>query len=126
MQAMKILAAIFAIAILVKVTFLIINPGRYKDLTEKLLKEYQPQAMLIYSILTILVGLLVFLRLNIIDIAGVMLFTSLLIGIGLIPYTNAVINLRDEVLAQGVRKIWLSLLIWVGIAIWVLYALFWG
>ncbi|MBM4273989.1 MAG: hypothetical protein FJ134_05960 [Deltaproteobacteria bacterium] len=122
---MKILAVIFALAILAKIAFIIISPRRYEEFTEKLLKNPQ-QAMLIYSILTIVVGLVVFLRLNIIDIAGVMLFTSLLIGIGLLPYTNSIIKLREEALTQGLGKAWLSLLIWVGIAVWVLYAVFWG
>ncbi|MBM4293587.1 MAG: hypothetical protein FJ126_01600 [Deltaproteobacteria bacterium] len=123
---MKILAVILAIAVLAKIVIIIITPGRYLKLTEKLLKNYQQQAMLIYSMLTIVVGLFVFAKLNIVDVAGVMLFTSLLIGIGLIPYTNAILTLRDEVLAQGLGKAWLSLLLWLGIALWVLYAVFWG
>ncbi len=123
---MKILAAIFAIAILAKLALIIVSPRRYLELTEKLLKNYPKQAMLVYAVLTVIIGLFIFFKLNIIDIAGVMLFTSLLIGIGLIPYTNAIINLRDEILAQGISKIWLAMLLWVIIALWVLYAVFWG
>ena len=123
---MKIIAAILALAVLAKIVIIIISPMRYLELTEKLLKDYQQQAMLAYSILTVVVGIFVFLKLNIIDIAGVMLFTSLLFGISLIPYTEAIINLRDEMLQQGLGKAWLSLLLWVGIALWVLYAVFWG
>jgi hypothetical protein len=123
---MKFLAAILAFAVLAKLAMLIIRPRGFLDLTEKLLKDCQQRAMLIYSILTVIAGLIVFSRLNIIDIAGVMLFTSLLTGIGLFPYTDAIIKLRDEMLQQGLGKAWLSLLIWLGIALWVLYAVFFG
>jgi len=56
-----------------------------------------------------------------------MLFTSLLIGLALIPFSETMLSIREELLGSRLdilRKTWLTLLIWLTIAVWTLYEVF--
>jgi hypothetical protein len=123
MAATEILATIFAVVVLVKLSILLTNPKLWMSMAGALLR-HNVLTMLIYLGLAAIVGYYVLLSLNIIEVAAVMLFTSLLLGLSLVPYSTAIINLPEEVLSIGVGKAWLAMLIWGALAIWVLYAVF--
>ena len=125
MVAIEILAVIFAILVLVKLLFIIFSPNTWLGIVEPLL-ENKLVATLIYLILALIVGYYVLLSLSIVEVAAVMLFTSLLIGLAWIPYSDDVIKLRKEMLNKRnvVSKNWLSIIIWIVIALWVLYTVF--
>ncbi len=58
--------------------------------------------------------------------AVVILFTSLLMGLTLMPYEGSLLKMGQEIGAIGLGKAWLALIIWVAIAVAVLYRLFSG
>lgn len=127
MTALEVIGAIFAIFILVKVLIVLINPQLWmKEVAEPLLSN-PVLAMAVYAILAIVVGYFVFTRLSIAEVAAVMFYTVLLIGLGLLPYSKALLTTAEEMLASRselLRRAWLPLVIWVVIALWVLSTVF--
>ncbi len=120
MAALETLAAIFAILVLVKLLFVIISPKSWMKLTEAVWKNGTLLGI-ICLVLSAVVGYYIFASISIVQVAAVMLFTSLLIAVAWAPYPNAVLKLRKVV---SLKKSWLSVLIWLAIAIWTLYAIF--
>jgi hypothetical protein len=123
MTPTKILAIIFAVAILVKLAFLIIRPRLWARAAHAVIGNYAT-ATVIYLILAAIVGYYVLTSINIVEVAAVMLFASLLIGLSLAPYAASLVKLSDEVMQVGLGKTWLALVIWGLLALWVLYAVF--
>jgi hypothetical protein len=117
----KILATIFAVAVLVKLIFLVINPNLWMKKIGGLLKNPLMTTAVYLGVATI-VGYFVLTRISIIDVAAVMLFTSLLIGLGLAPYSSFLLKMGEEMINKGVGKAWLALVIWGALALWVLFA----
>jgi len=118
---LAILAAIFAVAILMKLVLLLTAPAAWARLTEALMRHRKILA-LIYALAAILVGTVVFSYQGLIEVAAVMLFTSLLMGLAFLPYAGALDKLRDEVLRVGVAGAWPALLLWGALAVAVLVA----
>ncbi len=123
MSSLEILATIFAIIVLVKLIFLSLSARLWMKTVGAML-NYPVATTLIYLFLAGIVGYYVLSNIAIIQIAAVMLFTSLLGGIGLAPYSRVMLRLGEEILNEGVSKAWLSMLIWTLVAIWVLYTVF--
>ena len=127
MTVLDVIGAIFAIFILVKVLIVLIKPQLWmKEVAEPLLRN-PVLATAVYAILAIVVGYFVFMRLTIAEVAAVMFFTVLLIGLGLPPYSKALLKTAEEMLASRselLRRAWLPLVIWVVIALWVLSTVF--
>jgi len=123
MSSLEILATIFAIIVLVKLIFLSLSARLWMKTVGAML-NYPLATTLIYLVLAGIVGYYVLSNIAIIQIAAVMLFTSLLGGIGLAPYSRVMLRLGEEILNEGVSKAWLSMLIWTLVAIWVLYTVF--
>jgi hypothetical protein len=121
----KILAGVFAALILVKITFVLTNPGKWLAFTQVLLDHYALMLGL-YLALLVLTGYFVFASLDLIDVAVVMLFTAILMGLSLVPYLAALPQLREEIATQGFTKAWPALIIWAALAVAVLYRLFTG
>ncbi len=123
MFAKKLLAGIFAILILIKLAALWINPAGWMSLGRVFL-EHHAMVMAIYLILLVLTGFLIFSSLNLIDLALVMFFTTLLTGLALLPYSAQMQQLGDAIVALGLRQAWLAMLIWAVIAVAVLAKVF--
>jgi hypothetical protein len=123
MLGKKILAGVFAVLILVKLLFLLISPGKWMGVATVFLGHH---VVLwgVYLALIILVGYYIFASLDLIDIALVMFFTSLVVGITLIPYSASLLKVGGEFAATGLGRQWLPALIWVAIAVAVLYRIF--
>lgn len=120
MFAKKFLAGIFAVLILVKLAALLINPGGWLHLGGVFL-EHHAMVTGIYLILLALTGYFIFSSLNLIDLALVMFFTSLLTGLSLIPYSTQMQQLGEAMVALGLRQAWLAMVIWGAVAVAVLY-----
>ncbi len=126
MTPIEIIATILAIFILVKILIIFISLESWLKIAESLMKK-RVLTTIIYSVLAALVGYYVFSSLNVVQVAAVMLFTSLLIALGFIPYSDTLIKLIKEDLgtrSDVFRKNWIYILIWLAIAIWVLYTVF--
>jgi hypothetical protein len=76
----------------------------------------------IYLVLAGIVGYYILASFSIVQVAAVMLWTSLLIGVAVAPYSDIILKWREEVLSKGLGKAWLGISIWTVIAVWVLYA----
>jgi len=126
MTPIEILAAIFAILVLVKLLFVAVNPKFWMKGVESILSNYVFTTV-VYVLLAIIIGYIVFKSLSIVQVAAVMLFTSVLIGLTLIPYSKEFLTLGKELTSTQskiFRKAWLAIVIWAGIAVWTLYAVF--
>jgi hypothetical protein len=123
MSGKEILAIIFAGLILIKIVFGLISPGTWMGLSAAFLGHYN-LVLGIYLGLLVVTGYYVFTSLDLIDVAVVMLFTSTLVGITLIPYTGSMVKMGEEIGVQGFGKAWSGLLLWVAIAGAVLYRIF--
>ncbi len=80
-----------------------------------------------YAGLTIVVGYCVFASLTVVEVAAVMAFTALLMGVGMLPYAKPFLKIAEEMAANKselLRNAWLSIVIWVGISLWVLASVF--
>ena len=125
MLVMKILAVVFALLVLVKMIMLLVAREYWMGLVDKMFKPGNKTG-LVYGVATGLVGLPVLLQVSIFEIGAVMLWTSLLIGLGMVPYSEMVMKWRDEIAREGLGRIWWVLAIWVGLAVWILAAVFGG
>jgi hypothetical protein len=123
MLAKKILAVIFAALTLIKLAFLLISPEWWLGATQAFLGHY-PLMIGIYLVLLVITGYFVFTSLDLIDVAVVMLFTSILMGLSLIPYLASLPKLREEIVTVGFAKAWPALIIWAAVAVAVLYRVF--
>jgi maltodextrin utilization protein YvdJ len=125
MLGKKILAVIFAAVILIKLAFLLISPSLWQGATQAFLGHYG--AMIgIYLMLLIITGYFVFTSLDLIDVAVVMLFTSLLLGLSLLPYLASMPQFREAMVTMRFGKAWPALILWAAIAVAVLYRIFAG
>jgi hypothetical protein len=125
MLGKKILAVIFAAAILIKLAFLLISPEQWLGATQGFLGHYSTM-IVIYLALLIITGYFVFTSLDLIDVAVVMLFTSILLGLSLIPYVASVPQLPEAIVSVGIAKVWPAWIFWAAIAVAVLYRIFGG
>ena len=78
----------------------------------------------LYLVLLAITGYFVFTSLDLIDVAVVMLFTSILLGLSLIPYLASVPQLPEAIVKVGFAKAWPAWILWVAIAVAVLYRIF--
>jgi hypothetical protein len=120
MLGKKILAVIFAAVILIKLAFLLISPGQWLGATQAFLGHYA-MMMALYLALLVITGYFVFTSLDLIDVAVVMLFTSVLLGLSLLPYLESVPKLPETIVSVGFGKVWPAWILWAAIAMAVLY-----
>jgi hypothetical protein len=123
MLGKKILAGLFAALILLKLLFILISPGKWMGVAAVFMGHHAV-LWVVYLALIIVIGYYIFSSLDLIDIALVMFFTSLVIGITLIPYSASLLKVGSEIAATGLGRQWLPALIWAAIALGVLYRLF--
>ena len=126
MTPIEILATIFAIFVLVKLLIIAINPKLWMKVAEAILSNYILTTA-VYLILAVIVGYYIFASLNIVQVAAAMLLTSVLMGLGVVPYSKTMLKVAKEMLgtrSDVFRKAWLAILIWLAIAVWVLYTVF--
>jgi hypothetical protein len=123
MLVKKILAGLFAVIILLKLVFVVTHPQQWLGFATGFVAHYV-LAMAIYLILLVITGYYIFSSLNLIDIALVMFFTSLLGALALIPYSTLLLSLTDQIMASGMGKAWLSMVIWGALAVAILFRVF--
>ena len=123
MAGKKILAVIFAALVLIKLALLLIMPQNWLGMAQTFL-GYSATLTVFYLIALIITGHFVFTTMNLVDVAVVMLFTGLLVGLSLVPYAASLLPVVQQVAAAGLARVWLSWLIWIVIALAVLYRVF--
>ncbi|MDP2967507.1 MAG: hypothetical protein Q8N87_03820 [bacterium] len=123
MTTIEIFAAILAILTLVKIITCLINPRAWMKLVEPLFKN-PAVTTVVYLILAVVTGYYVLQSVSIVEIGAAMLFFAFLMGVGLMPYSETLFKLRDEVIEKGVKKAWPAVIVWLAFALWILYAVF--
>ena len=126
MTPVEILALIFAVLVLVKVLLVMFNPQLRIRIAENLLQQ-STLLMFIYTLGAALAGYYLLMDLTFVQIAAVMLFTTLLIGMASIPFGKELIHLVRQVMKNRVeylQKSYFTLILWMCIAIYILYSLF--
>jgi hypothetical protein len=126
MTAIEILAVIFAALVLVKLLFVTVNPKLWMKGAGSIGNAYI-FSTLAYVLLAVIVGYIIFKSLSIVQVAAVMLFTTVLIGLTMVPYLDKLLALGEEIVGTRTgmfRKSWLAIVIWIGIAVWTLYTVF--
>jgi hypothetical protein len=119
MMAKKILAGIFAVLVLLKILALLISPAKWMNLSGLVL-THSTIIFWVYVVLLVITAYFIFSSLKLIDIALVMFFTSLLIGLTLISYSAPLMKIGAQITSTGIGKAWLSLVIWGVLALAVL------
>jgi hypothetical protein len=125
-SAIEIIAIIFALFILLKISIVLINPRGWFKVSDAILRN-TIVTTIVYLFLAVIVGYYIFRSFSITQVAAVMLFSSILIGLGMLPFSETLLTISDEMLRSRsdiLRKTWLTLLIWIAIAIWTLYEAF--
>ena len=123
MSGKKILACIFALIILLKLVFVVASPQQWMGFASGFL-EHQVLAMAIFLIFIAITGYYIFSSLDLIDIALVLFFSSMLFGLAFIPYSAMFISLNQQIMASGMGKAWLAIVIWAALAVAILFRVF--
>ncbi|MCY4486329.1 MAG: hypothetical protein OXF11_04350 [Deltaproteobacteria bacterium] len=121
MDALEVMALIFAVIVLVKLAALLFSPAWWMDTAGAML-DYPRACTWVYAVLAAVVGYFVFTRMEIVEVVSVMLLTSLLAGLGLAPYSRTILKLGKEMAGEGFGRLWPVMVIWTVIAVWALYA----
>ena len=121
MDALEVMALIFAVMVLVKLAGLLVSPAWWMDTAGGML-NYPRACTWVYAVLAAVVGYFVFTRMEIVEVVSAMLLTSLLMGVGLAPYSRTLLKLGKEMAGEGFGRLWLAMGVWVVIAVWALYA----
>ena len=127
MTALEVIATILAVLVLVKISVVLVNPGLWIKKVAGPIFDNPALTTAVYAGLAIVVGYFVFASLTIVEVAAVMAFTSLLMGVGMLPYAKPFLKIAEEMAANRselLRNVWLSIVIWVGISLWVLASVF--
>jgi len=123
MLVKKILACSVALIILLKLVFVVACPQQWVGFAAVIMGHYV-LVMAIYLILLVIIGYYIFSSLNLIDISLVIFFTSLLTGLALIPYSTLLLSLNEQIIASGMGKAWLAMVIWGALAVAILFRVF--
>ncbi|MDE0029879.1 MAG: hypothetical protein OXU42_10830 [Deltaproteobacteria bacterium] len=121
MDALEVLAFIFAVVVLVKLAGLLVSPTWWMDTAGAML-NYPRACTWVYAVLAAVVGYIVFTRMDVVEVVSAMLLTSLLMGVALAPYSETILKLGKEVAGEGFGRLWPVMAIWTVIAVWALYA----
>jgi hypothetical protein len=119
----KVLAVIFAVAVLAKLFFIIFSPVKWVGFMEVFL-GHTGLLWVVYLVLLVITGGFVFLSIDLLDLAVAMLFTSLLIGLSLVPYSASLLKLGGEIVTVGLWKAWPAMVFWLALAVAMLYRVF--
>ena len=121
MDALDVLAVVFAVVVLAKLAGLLISPASWMNTAGAMLNH--PRACTwVYAVLAAVVGYIVFTRMDIVEVVSAMLLTSLLMGVALGPYSRTILTLGKEIAGEGFGRLWPVMAIWTVIAVWALYA----
>ena len=83
-----------------------------------------PRSTAFYLIALIVTGYFIFTTMQLIDVAVVMLFTGLLVGLSLVPYAASLLPAVQQVRPQDSAGAWLPWIVWIALAVAVLYRVF--
>ncbi len=124
MTPIEILALLFAVLILVKMTFITFAPKKWMKFADKVLKKAHIFTW-VYLFAAILIGFYIFQVFTIVDVAAIAMLIALLYGVTLMPYAEELYKVAHKKLNKNIwKEYWLQLAIWIVLALWTLKFLF--
>lgn len=125
MSSIEIMALAVSAAILLKLVVVWFNPKQWAGVTKAIL-SHSAVTTVIYLALSLYLAKLVFASFTIVEVMGMMAFFSVLMGLGILPYSKEVVKFQEEILKTKdvFKRAWLSVIIWLGLALWTLKELF--
>ena len=126
MTPVEIIAAIFAVAVLVKLSFIAAKPEWWRDWMKVVIKRSKCLVW-VYFALALIVGYYLLQSLTIVEVMASVVFGSLLMAMVLLQYPDAIIKIGRQMLKDRTSlfaKAWLGIVVYAALAVWVLYVLF--
>ncbi|MBS3079450.1 hypothetical protein J4218_04970 [Candidatus Pacearchaeota archaeon] len=122
----QILALIFIVIASIKLLVILIKPSAWLKIVKKVWKNSTHVMIVCLVFVALVLYLLILDGITIIQIFAVMVFVSLLAGVGIAMYSDSIVNLAQRLLRDRhiVKKSWLFILIWVFLILWGLKELF--
>jgi len=109
-----------------KLLVILIKPSAWLKIVKKVWKNSTHVMIVCLVFVALVLYLLILDGITIIQIFAVMVFVSLLAGVGIAMYSDSIVNLAQRLLRDRhiVKKSWLFILIWVFLILWGLKELF--
>ena len=121
-----ILALIFIVVAAVKIIVILSKPSAWSKVVKKVWKNSNLIMIICLVLAIIVLSGLIAQGMTILQIFSVMLFVSLLAGVGIAMYSKDIVNASQRLLRDRniVKKSWLYILIWIILLVWGLKELF--
>lgn len=121
MSTIELLAVIIAAVTLAKIIVISINLKAWDRFVDPI--YFHPAiSTVIFTVLLGVTGYYVLQELTIVQVYAALLPLAMLMGLGMFPYTKALLKWRKEIEEEGVGKDWYPIIIWTVLSVWVLYA----
>jgi len=126
MNAVEIIALLFAVLVLVKLSIVYTKPDFWMQKVSSPLLQRAEKLKWIYLVAALVVGYFLLGHMSIVEITAAAFFTALLIGYGFLCFPSITQRLLDDMLQYKtiLKQAWLYSIIWVVLAVWVLIELF--
>ena len=121
----EIIAAILAIAIVIKLIFIIFNKKAWYENVAKPIYGNTSRSAFIFVILAIIIFYYIIQELSIVQIFAVIGFSSLLTGLGFVQFSKELTPLIKKAYSQKITGwMWLLSIVFLVLSLWVLSEIF--
>ena len=117
------LAVVFAVIVIIKMAVMLILPKWISGFAGKVFNQSRMILNGISVIFIVIVGYFVLLRIDILTVLAVMLFTHILIGMFFLQYPKEIMSLSKKMMKDK-SKMLLVALLYVALAVWGLVVVF--
>lgn len=127
MNPIDVLAIIASVLVLTKIGVLVlIGPKTWMKVPQFLLKQ-KKATILVYYLAVLVSGYFLLKVLTLAELMAAVLFSALLIGVGLIQHYEGIVQMVQKSLPNResvLKKFWLQIIVWVALAVLTLYHVF--
>lgn len=125
MTPVEIIAAIFAIAVIVKLIVIVINKMVwYKGVARPIYGNLTVSAI-VSLVLAVIIFYFLIQELTIVQIFAALAFSGMLIGFGFLAYGKGIRPFVEKAYKQKFSGlVWIQIIIWLVLVLWVLYEIF--
>lgn len=127
MNVVDVLAVIISLLILVKISIILLAWPKIWIKIPQFLMKYKQVTVFVYSLGVLVTGYYLLTTLSVTEVMAAVLFSSLLLGVSLVPYYDTILKASHKALPNRksvVRKFWMQLIFWVILAVATLWEVF--
>lgn len=127
MGAIDVLAVIFSLLILVKISVILIAGPKVWMRVPQILLKYKQMMVLVYSLGILITGYYLFTALSVTELMAALLFCLLLLGVSLVAYYECILKTAQKLMSTRksvLKQFWLQLIFWTVLAVLVLWEVF--